>query len=826
MAPPYSTKQLGFSDERRRSGPGGGGDSYRHHDRDRDRDRDRDVPSRSGERPSFSRRESDSRDYRDDQDRSHDRERDRAPKTTRDDTRPLDLQLNTNIPTGPRNHSLSSARTNSPLSTRSNPPPAPAWKGSVTTPNALSAASPQPHSQFAPKAKDPNVQPILDQLLKWEDAIRKRTLVSSERDKKKREMGDRDRGIKNLSGNRNDNASVLDCQQRMKDRDLKEWKDIDKRFRAFDEQYAEYTETIATTIYNATKQPDVSSTQSLDPSAMADLEKKMEEKMDAKVSALEKRMADKLDAMEESQLTKVASLEKALAQSRTKITVLESSRNVAAEEVKGLQFSLNEALKKIVTVEEKNGASAAKLLSNCSALETQQLQLQSDNNQVHDEIFALKNSFSEREGKVDDDLATIRTVISTKASTDALDVVYNEHSEEITQLQKRGTEQEKQLVALKSTTNTPPSLASIQNEQRTLTDEIATIEELRKDMAALQQSTAPMERQFQSLDFGALQNFLNECEESGTLFKLPQLENDIEYLRHEIKKLKGQGGRLVQEPTPPVPDDGLRKDISFLQDGDRQKTEELKDLRSKMKTNMEKLVTHVNNTMMKQMVPIVTNLDDLAAKIKELESNPGMQNAPAAAQAPDLTGYMTTAQFDGRINVMKQELPALVSQLVQREATTPLQTQIQGIHNGLVDVHGRTERMSLEVGSLNSQFQNIWSKPLWDQICAVVDQNYSMYRPMIDANARKLAQIEEKLANILSRLGSSGPPKRPGPPLSRPSSVSGDNNATKRQRLIINTVPSNDNNYNDNSNINVSSPFAPPPNNSGPTAGDCSSGVS
>ncbi|KAK8037144.1 hypothetical protein PG991_001458 [Apiospora marii] len=85
MPPSYPTKQVGFSDDRRRSGYNGGGEnyqSYRPQDRDRDRDRDRDV-ARSGDK-SLSRRESDPRDYRDDRDRSRDRERDWAK--TRDDS--------------------------------------------------------------------------------------------------------------------------------------------------------------------------------------------------------------------------------------------------------------------------------------------------------------------------------------------------------------------------------------------------------------------------------------------------------------------------------------------------------------------------------------------------------------------------------------------------------------------------------------------------------------------------------------------------------------------------------------------------------------------
>lgn len=113
MPPSYSTKQTGFVDERRRSsGYNGGSDNYQSY-RPQDRDRGRDL-ARNGDK-SLSWRESDPRDYRDDRDRSHDRERDRVK--TRDDS----LQLNTNVPTGPR--IPSSSAKSSPMTARVNAPP-------------------------------------------------------------------------------------------------------------------------------------------------------------------------------------------------------------------------------------------------------------------------------------------------------------------------------------------------------------------------------------------------------------------------------------------------------------------------------------------------------------------------------------------------------------------------------------------------------------------------------------------------------------------------------------------------------------------------------
>ena len=103
MPPPpsYPIKQLGFSDDRRRSGY----ESYRPPDRDRDLGRG------IGDMSSLSRRDTDPRNYQDDRDRSRDRERNQ-PKPTEN----LELQLNTSIPTGPRIPSLSAK--NSPLSSR------------------------------------------------------------------------------------------------------------------------------------------------------------------------------------------------------------------------------------------------------------------------------------------------------------------------------------------------------------------------------------------------------------------------------------------------------------------------------------------------------------------------------------------------------------------------------------------------------------------------------------------------------------------------------------------------------------------------------------
>lgn len=112
MPPSYPIKQLGFSDDRRRSGY----ESYRPPGRDRDPDRG------IGDRCSLSRRDTDPRNYRDDRDRSRDGERNR-PKPTEN----FELQLNTSIPTGPRIPSWSTR--NSPLSSRGSG--APSFRASV-----------------------------------------------------------------------------------------------------------------------------------------------------------------------------------------------------------------------------------------------------------------------------------------------------------------------------------------------------------------------------------------------------------------------------------------------------------------------------------------------------------------------------------------------------------------------------------------------------------------------------------------------------------------------------------------------------------------------
>ncbi|KAK8129398.1 hypothetical protein PG999_001778 [Apiospora kogelbergensis] len=756
MRPTYSAKQTGFSDDRRRSGHGSGSggnyESYRP-----DRDRDRDAPRSAGDKSSYNRRESDSRDHHDDRDRSRDGERDRAVKTG-DDRRSLALQLNTNIPTGPRNPTLSSARS-SPLSTRTSAlPPAPAYRGSVTTPGGLTAPSPQHQSHPAPKAKNPKVQVILEQIYKWEDIVRKRTLVSAQRDKKKREMDDRKRSLESLEGNRKDNTSMLEIQHKLKDHDMKEWYEIDKRFRSFDEPYGEYLEAIATAIHSATTQPETSN---INPSAMADMEKKADEKLEKSVAALEKRMSDKFDAqlaalekdMAERLSTKTVTLQKDLSTTRSELRALKTARTSADKKLTGLESSIGSALQAIDVVKEDNSASASKFLSQCAALEGQHTQLRSANSKVEDEINAL-NKFSQeatrRIGEVDSAIAAIGTTITTKAATSYLEGVKDEHSGEIDELKRLTKNHGDQLasltVSLKSTTNSVAnpsiSLDSIKDQLRVLTDQVADHEQLRKDLEAVQLRTGKMERQFDGIN---IDEFLDEWSELGIKTKLPELDNDIEYLRHELNKLKGQGGRIVvQEPTPPVPDDGLRKDISYLQEGDRQKTEELKVLRERLANNNKKILGFVQQLLTQQMEPIVKSLDDLNTRFEQLP--------PVANQEQDLTGLMTTEQFDTRIAAIRQELPSTIADLVKRQATEPCVAQIQELRNEFNDIRGRVERLSMEVNNVNDQFQHLWTKPLWDQICARVDQSYSMFGPRIDANMRRLTHLEEKVMSLTNQV--------------------------------------------------------------------------
>ncbi|KAK7948848.1 uncharacterized protein PG986_009734 [Apiospora aurea] len=400
MAPSYSTKQTGFSDDRRRSsgygGGGGGGEnyqSYRPLDRERDRDREN---SRSGDKSS-SRRESDPRDYRDDRDKSCDRGRDRAKARE-------DLQLNTNIPTGPR--LLTSSAKSSPMSTTRGTGPSP-YKPSIASPSATAyAPSPQRPAQTAPKAKNPKLQPILDQLWEWEEQIRKRTIASAQRDKKKREMDERKRSMDSLGANRNDHSSLFEAQQRLKERDKKEWDDINSRYRSFDEPMADYLENIATAIYSATMQPppDAPSKQSLDPPALATLEKKMEDAFDMRVAALEKKMEEKLNTkvadlekkMEETLSTRTAGLEKDLSKAQGEIEELKMPICQTEADVKELQSGLGAITQTISDVEQKAGASAAGLYSSCAALDARQNQLQGDHSKIQTEVTTLMEDVSKR----------------------------------------------------------------------------------------------------------------------------------------------------------------------------------------------------------------------------------------------------------------------------------------------------------------------------------------------------------------------------------------------------------------------------------------------
>ncbi|KAK8134582.1 hypothetical protein PG984_006594 [Apiospora sp. TS-2023a] len=775
MPPSYPTKQTGFGDERRRSSGynGGGSDSQSYRPQDRDRDREL---ARSGDKSS-SRRESDPRDYLDDRERSRDRERDRVK--TRDDP----LQLPTNIPTGPRIASTSAK--SSPMSKRVNAPPP--FRPLITT-------------------KDPKLQEIFKKVWDWEESLRKRILVSAQRDKKKKEFEERNRSLQNLDrGNRNDNFSVIESLQRLKEHDKKDWEVIDKRYKAFDETYAEYLETIAAVIFSVTMQatPNSASTQTLDSSALAAFEKKTDEKFDTTVAALEKKMEEKFNAkvaalekkMDESIATKTAGLEKDLSRAQKAIEQLKSARTQAEEKAQELQCNLDKALKTVEEIDQKSGASAAEILSGHAALKVQQNQLQETNGKIQEEVTVLTDRVSKvsreatgREAEVDSAIATIRTAISTKASTSNLEDVKDEHSADLDDLKRQAKEHEDQLTAL-STARTSPFLVGINEKLETLVDEVSAMEQLRNDVQAVLHRTAKLEDDVRDIDITAIIKIVDEWEEYAITLKIPQLEDNVEHLRHETDKLKGQSGRLVQEPTPPVPDDGLREEMrKEIQDSNRQKAEEMAQLRATFKSNSEKLVAFVQNLLQKQGVSTAELLDNLTARTEKLESkndrNSDTRNSEAELQAQNRDGLMTTVQFDARIQALKDELYSLLAEQVNRDVKIPCHAQLDGFRHQLNDHNGRVERLSLEVGVMNTQFSHVWTKPLWDQISLHVDQNYSAFGPRIENNARKLAAVEEKIALLLDRVAPA-PPKRPASPAGRPASSEG---ASKRQRLDNNTA--------------------------------------
>ncbi|KAK8007277.1 cytochrome P450- family 7- subfamily B (oxysterol 7-alpha-hydroxylase) [Apiospora arundinis] len=727
MPPSYPIKQLGFSDDRRRNGY----ESYRHLDRDRDPDRG------IGDRSSLSRRDTDPRNYQHDRDRSRDKERNR-PKPTEN----LELQLNTSIPT---------------------------------------------------------VQPVLEQVGRWEDIVRKRTIISVERDRKEREIEERKRTMENMADNRNDNSSILEYLQRLRDYDKKEWEDINRRFRSLDEQYNEYLESIATAIhYTSQMSPDTPNAQAIGSSIFSAFGKEMEVKFDAKVAALEKKMehsfAGKVAAleknMEERLVTRTAGLEKRLTLAQKEIKVLDSARIEAEEKIKELQSGRDEALSTIQEVGQKTVASTAELLSSHVALEAQIRQLQSSDKQLRAEITALEDSVSkvsrkatQHEADVNSMTAATRTAISTKASSSNLENAKDKYSTDLAELKKQVKKHKDQLDALNSTK--PPYFPIDTREKlQALISEVETVTQIRHDLNAVLQSTGKLERRLGGLDTYMVMEMLDVWEGSRIASEFPKHNSDIEHLQNEVKKLQRQGDRLVQEPTIPVPDDSLRKEITSLQHGDRKKREEIDQLRNTMKGNMNKLVGHVQALLRTQMEETAKRLDNLDGRMKQVESRNDLcsneQDSLAwnQAQAQNHTSSITYDQFDTRIKAVEDGLPLLVAEHVGKEVTEPFNTRLEAFRHELVDQTSRLERLSLEVGVVSTQLSNVWTKPLWDQICRLADQNYTAYGPKIEAQRIKLAQVEEKVAILVDKIAPIGP-KRSGSSMRTPLPGS----APKRQRL-------------------------------------------
>ncbi|KAK7997750.1 hypothetical protein PG989_005790 [Apiospora arundinis] len=667
MPPSYPIKQLGFSDDRRRSGY----EPYRHPDRDRD-------PGRGiGDRSSLSRRATDPRNYQHDRDRSRDKEGNR-PKPTEN----LELQLNTSIPT---------------------------------------------------------VQPVLEQVGRWEDVVRKRTIVLAERDRKEREIEERKRTMENIADNRNDNSSILEYLQRLHDYDKKEWEDINRRFRSFDEQYNKYLESIATAIhYTSQMSSDTPNAQAIGSSILSAFGKEMEVKFDAKVAALEKKMehsfAGKVAAleknMEERLATRTAGLEKRLTLAQKEIKVLDSARIEAEEKIKELQSSRDEALNTIQEVGQKNVASTAELLSSHVALEAQIRQLQSSDEQLRAEVTALEDSVSkvsrkatQREANVDSMITAIRTAISTKASAPNVEDAKDEYCTDLAELKKQIQKHKDQLDALNSAKPPYFHIDDMHEKLQAVIGEIATVTQIRQDLNAVLCSTGKLERRFGGLDADTVIEMLDVWEGSRIASEFPKHNSDIEHLQNEAL-----------------------------------------------------LRTQVEET--------AKRLDNLDGRMEQVESrndrcsNEQASQAGNQAQAQNHTGSITNDQLDTRFKAVEDRLPLLVAEHVRKEVTEPCNTRLEGFRHELVDQTGRLERLSLEVGVVSTQLSNIWTKPLWDQICRLVDQNYTAYGPRIEAQRMKLAQVEEKVATLIDKISPTGP-KQSGFSMRTPLPGS----APKRQRL-------------------------------------------
>lgn len=599
--------------------------------------------------------------------------------------------------------------------------------------------------------------------------------------------------------------SLREAQKLQRTRDEDDLKALTDKFSTIDWDHRETLEAIAAIVQQA--QPPASGLPAAPPTtdpAVTDLA--------AKFADLEKKHCQAQVEIQELQAARSrwSDLEEKLSQAQEAIVELQNSREKSSDEY------------------EKTTEICRALMSKQNELEKDKSALAAENAQLKEKVTALQEDFVEMRNAMSSKASNV-DLMEAKASSQSTAIGSGNAQERIGALSSMMNELKTRVIAAETNlemvddkamrvesnfasirdtvSKVSTELSSIQSSVSKVEGCVATIEGTmaRADtsLAAVQGRISTVENELstilehtENLDFKTLDDIgdqwmMHNIGESVPIMKqkLECLEKDIvqmqqipdqphklnkhrQDMEHMPRSMKEPGLWLVQEPTPPVPDDDLKKQIIELQ----QKSLMIEQLHGSVASawqaiksirgNFQELHRHTENSMKNQAGACGDMIDDVTRRVVELESARRgfitmMDDLTPRVAKLEITAIEPNASCEDvktKLAAVEQKLAALPNMEVGASAQRDIQLLNQKIKT--MDVHlddgdKRLDAVTLAIEALNDQLSHITTRHLFDLIVKHVDQNHHRYGSRISSLETKLASTQnavDQANNTLQRL--------------------------------------------------------------------------
>ncbi|KAH8678007.1 hypothetical protein BX600DRAFT_431319 [Xylariales sp. PMI_506] len=627
----------------------------------------------------------------------------------------------------------------------------------------------------APKAKDPQLQPIFQKLWEFHNNTLKHGYNYNQKYRLKKEMEKHNSEAKHAMVK--DFPSMKEMYQQIHEKDQKEDNIIKQRMSMMEGVVLHQIEDLAATIVEACKsqvQPSTTTPEVIpvttSTSAISALEDKFRQFKTDLVETQQKLREQQsgFDDRRRQYEERIKALEVAHLRSEERIRQLEEGREASDGQLSALSTRYADLKEKQADLENEK-----------KSLQKQVAGLQKDINQVDGSVNPLLEHMSSVQAGIDrlsDTKASLTDFLEAKAMLNGVNEQLRLCKDKMNHLEGE-----------RAHSTTPQQCQECQNLSLALV-------KLKDTVSKMQESLAAADNKIEDMDFDQVQMVIDTWFALGVAEKIKSHETRLSAYE---RQLRGMGTGSAAESSNSTPEANA-KDLRIA----------VENIRKEMTDVETKVISKTNETISRMSDECGKMIEELEARIDSMERKNVHQQAvvPSAppsepeSRAVELSGI---SELVGKVKELEdqdftRQVSNLNTEIVRRsnEAAERIKQLKQDYEGRIGYLNGVVEAQRHEVIVVNDQLNQLFTKPVYDAIVQQVDRYSQRLALRADLADTRLKMLEDRrvpelfeqvqaLKATVQKINAFSPAqKRGASPLTRPSAES----VGKKRRVETNGI--------------------------------------